>query len=107
MGVVYPFSSSVVCRAAEPRQVKSHPPSAPSPPQKTAGEKDSRCNEREKTVKENLRGARRIYWLGAQRWLSPATHQASFRSSFPLPASACGERETRSAGEGRKRRPLL
>src|SRR5438046_8286754 len=37
---------------------------------------------------------------GTQRWLSPAT-QASFRSRVPLPASSCGERETRSAGEGR------
>src|SRR4051812_43620539 len=27
--------------------------------------------------------------------------KASFRSRVPLPASSCGERETRSAGEGR------
>src|SRR4051812_36330287 len=32
-------------------------------PAKTAGEKDSRSKERARTVKENLRGARRIYGL--------------------------------------------
>src|SRR5213082_3310890 len=30
-----------------------------------------------------------------------AATKASFRSRVPLPASSCGERETRSAGEGR------
>src|SRR4051794_4116325 len=41
----------------------------------------------------------RMIMVVAQRGI--AATKASFRSRVPLPASSCGERETRSAGEGR------
>src|SRR3954463_13930320 len=40
-----------------------HPPSAPSPPQKTAGEKDSRCNEYARTVREKSSRRAQNLWV--------------------------------------------